>query len=149
KIERQRDGRELPLVAHSDRGGGGFVVSNRAQWNDRAIGRAQINLIQSFRALPEFRINFHNHVILVQGREHRRHLPLTEGIVKRVIDQLRRDVQARRGRAVVNERGLKAIVLLVAIHVGEAAQPPHLLKQYRPPRGEVIQRFALNRVLVL
>jgi hypothetical protein len=69
--------------------------------------------------LPELRINFHHHMVLVERSKHRRHLPLSERIVKRVIDQLRRDAQSRCSRAVIGKPGLQPGIQLVAVHVGE------------------------------
>jgi hypothetical protein len=69
--------------------------------------------------LPELRINFHHHMVLVKRSKHGRDLPLSERIVKCVIDQLRRDAQARRSRAVIGKPGLQPGIQLVAVHVGE------------------------------
>ena len=52
----------------------------------------------------ELRLDLQHDVVLVQLREHRRDLPLAEGVVERVVDHLRRDAEPRRGVAVDDER---------------------------------------------
>ena len=49
--------------------------------------------------LLELRRDFQHHVILVELREHGRHLALAERVVERVVDQLRRDAEPRSGVA--------------------------------------------------
>ena len=53
------------------------------------------------------------------------------------------------GLPIVDERGLEAAVLLIAVDVGQCRQLPHLLKQNRSPPGQVIEVVALDRVLIL
>ena len=45
--------------------------------------------------------------------------PLPEGVVERIVEQLRRDAEARGRVAVVRQLGLQALILLVAVDVGE------------------------------
>ena len=152
EVERERHGRKLALMIHRDGRGGRLIFRDGAQRNDRAdraIGCAQVDLVQSFGALPEFWIDLHNDMVLVQRAEHGRDLPLSESIVKCVVDQLRRNAETRGSGTVVDERGLKPIILLIAVHVGEAGQFAHLLQQDRPPLNEIVQIVALNCILVL
>ena len=51
--------------------------------------------------------------------------------------------------AVVDQRGFQAVVLLVAVHVGQPGQLLHLLQQNRAPLRQVLQVVALKRVLIL
>jgi hypothetical protein len=46
-------------------------------------------------------------------------LPLAEGVVQRIVDQLLAEPEARSRVAVNHERGLEAAVLLIAVHVGQ------------------------------
>ena len=152
EAERERHGRKLALMIHRDGGGGWLIFRDGAQRNDRAdraIGCTQVDLVQSFGALPEFWIDLHNDMVLVQRAEHGRDLPLSESIVKCVVDQLRRNSEPRGCGSIVDERCLKPIILLVAVHVGEAGQFAHLLQQDRPPLNEIVQIVALNCILVL
>ena len=78
QIERQRHRRKLPLMIHRDGRSRWFVMRDGAQGHDRAIGRArravgraQVNRVQAFGALPELGIDFHHDVVLVQQSEHR------------------------------------------------------------------------------
>ncbi len=76
-------------------------------------------LLQKVGILPVLRRHFHHHVILVQRRVHGGDLALAEGVVQGVVDQLRRDAEARRGGAIISDHGLQALILLVAVHVGD------------------------------
>ena len=82
--------------------------------------RVNIYIVQADRALPKLRRCFHHNVILVERCVHRRNLRLTKRLVKRVVDQLRCDSEARCRVAIVNERRLKPAILLIGIDVGEA-----------------------------
>ena len=57
-------------------------------------------------------------MILVQRRIHGRDLALAEGVVERVVDQLRRDAETRRRAAVDITIGLQPVVLLIAVDIG-------------------------------
>ena len=64
---------------------------------DRPPAGADIDLAQDFGALPEFRRHFHHDVVLVPRGVNGGHLPLTEGIVQRVIDLTHHKPKPRRG----------------------------------------------------
>ena len=70
EVERKGHRRKLSLVIDRNGRGSRLVVRDRVQRNDRAVGRAEVNRIQSFGALPELRIHFHDDVILVQRGVH-------------------------------------------------------------------------------
>ena len=61
-----------------------------AQRHLRSIRRRHVDILQRIRALAEHRIDLHHHVILVDPRIHRGHLPLPKRVVKHVVDHLRR-----------------------------------------------------------
>ena len=44
---------------------------------------------------------------------------LAKGVIESVVDQCRRDAHARGGVAIIDQRGLQAVVLLIAVDVGE------------------------------
>ncbi len=72
-------------------------------------------------------------VILIELREHRRNLPLAEGIVEGVVEWLRGDAEARGGVAVDDEHGVQAQVLLVGGDVAQLGNLLHLLDQSAEP----------------
>jgi hypothetical protein len=45
--------------------------------------------------LPELRVNFHDHVVLIERSKNGRDLPLGERVVERVVEQLCGDAQTR------------------------------------------------------
>ena len=94
---------KLSLMVHCERRRGRRVMGECAQRNHPAVSRANVDLFQSFRALPELRLHFHDNVVLIQLRVHRRYLPLPEGIVERVVDHLRRDAKSSCRRTIVYE----------------------------------------------
>ena len=78
-------------------------------------------------------LDLHHDMVLVQRRVGDRNLPLAEGVIEGVVDQLRGDAQARGGVAVDHQRGLQAPVLLVAAHVDQLGQGAQLLQHPRGP----------------
>ncbi len=131
---------------------GGHVMRNSAQGNHAGTVRGvQINLIQAAGVLPKLRFNFHDDIILVQRSVHGGNLLLSKSIVNGAVNELRGYAEAGGGIAVINERSLKAVIfiLLVAVHIGKPVQFLHMLEEDRPPFVEVVQVFALDRVLVL
>ena len=88
-------------------------------------------------------------MILVERGVHGRNLRLTKRLVKGVVDELRCDSKTRCRVAIVNKRRLKPAILLIGIHIGEAWQLSHLLKQLRSPFHQIVQIVTLNRVLKL
>ena len=115
----------------------------------RPLGAAHVDLAQDLRILPEFRRHLHDHVILVQRRVHGGDLALAEGIVKRVVDQLRRDAEARGGGAVVLHPGLQAVVLLIAVHVGDDGNGAQLLEHAGRVLDQILQIVAAHGELVV
>ena len=87
--------------------------------------------------LPELRRDLHHDMILIQRREHGGYLPLAEGIVEGVVDQLGRDPEPRGRAAVDHQRGLAALVLLIAVDVDELGQRPQALSDPRCPGVEL------------
>ena len=77
--------------------------------------------------------HFENHVELIGLRINRRDLPLAVGIVKRVVDVLRRDAHPARGVAIDFDQYSQAIVLLIARHIAQLRQLLHFGHQARNP----------------
>ena len=88
-------------------------------------------------------------MVLVERRVHRRHLPLAEGVVQRIVDRLLRKSQARRRVAVDDDVGLEAAVLLIAADVGENFDGAQFLEHLRRPLVELAEVVALQRELIL
>jgi hypothetical protein len=78
-----------------------------------------IDVLQGLGALPEARLDLHHHVILVERAVHDRNLALAEGVVERVVDELRGDAEARRGGPVDHQRRLPSPILLIAAQIDE------------------------------
>src|SRR5450631_654983 len=125
-------------MRHRQRRGGGGEVCQCVQRNRLPLGRSHINLAQELRVLPKFRRSLHDDVILIQRRVHGGYLPLSERVVQSVVDQLRRNTEARRGGPVILHHSLKAPVLLVAAHVGDGGNAAQLLQHSRRVVGQVL-----------
>ena len=88
-VERQCDGGKLPLVIHRENGIGRLISCHGTQRHLRAVRRADVNIVERRGVLPILRRHLHHHMVLIERRIHNRDLPLAEGIVQRVVDQLR------------------------------------------------------------
>src|SRR6516164_7935282 len=97
-------------------------VCEGTQGDLSAVGGFDVKVFQRVRILLELRIDFQNHMILIQLREDGRDLALAVGIVKRVVDVRRKDAQARSGVAVDTERRKQALVQLVTSHIAQLRQ---------------------------
>ncbi len=75
-------------------------------------------------------------MVLIQRRVHGGDLALTEGVVQRVIEQLRRDAEARGGGAVIFDQGLQTVILLIAVDVGDDG---NLFQFLQHARREILQ----------
>src|ERR1700734_2684604 len=149
QVKGNRHRRKLALVIHRQRYVGRREVSKGRQGYGRAEGRPQVNILQRIGGLLELRRDLHDHVILVERTVNGRDLPLSEGIVKRIINVLRGDAQPAGGVAVDHQLGLQSAILLVGIHVAQFLQHAHFRQQSRRPAVELVQIFALQRVLIL
>ena len=148
QVERNGDRREQALVVDGKRRELRPEMRERVERHLAAAGRAHVNIAQGLRILPEFRRDFHHHVILVQRRVHGGYLALAEGIVERGVDQLRRNAEARGRGAVVLHPGLQAAVLLVAVHVGDDGNGAQLLVHAGRVRVQVVHVVAAHGELV-
>ena len=88
-------------------------------------------------------------MIAVDLRKVLRHLPLTESIVQRVVDQLRLDAVARGGIAVDGQGEGGALGLLVGGDVAELWKRLEFLKNLRRPLVQFVEVGILQRVFEL
>ena len=80
---------------------------------------------------------------------HDRDVPLSEGVVERVVDLLRRDAKPGGHVAVDHQPRLQPAVLLVAAHIDQFGQRPHGDQQLWAPGVEVAQGVGPEGVLIL
>ena len=111
-------------MVYRQRGGPRDVVGEGAEGNLGAAGRLHVDRLERFGILLEAWRDFQDDVILVQLREDRRDLTLTEGVVERVVDRLRLDTQPRRGVTVDHHRHLQAAGLLIGGDVAQLGERP-------------------------
>ncbi len=122
EIEGDGDGGKLSLVVDSEGRGGGCITGEGAEGDLRAAGAADVEVTERVGVLTEGGVDLHDDVVLVEGVVDRGGLPLAEGIVERGIDHGGGDAEAGGGGAVDFEPGLKTVVLLIAVHIGEAGE---------------------------
>ena len=89
-----------------------------------ARARADEQIAQIERILPERGLHFQHHVVLVQLREHGGDFALAVGVVERLVDGGGRDAQARGGVAVEHQPGAQTLHLLVAGHIASVPAAP-------------------------
>ncbi len=130
------------------RSGGGRIVGDRAERDLRVIGREDINVAEARGILPILGGDLHDHLVLVECRIHHRNGSLAEGIVERVVEQLGGDAESCRGVAVIGQEGLGAVVLLVAVDIGQNVGLLQLPEKFGSPYGDVVIVVALQGVLV-
>ena len=99
-----------------------FESRERAQRNLRSVRRVHVNILQRIRILLEARIHFHHHVVLIELRENRRHLPLAKRVVQRIVDVRRENAQPRSRIAVDRQRRQQTVIQLVCGHVAQLRQ---------------------------
>ncbi len=104
--------------------------------------------MQVLRADGEGGAGLHDDMILVERAIHGGNLALAEGVVERVIDILRGDVESGGGGAIVGEGGFQAVGLLVAAEIDDARQRADFVHYPGDPFIEFIQRVALQGVLI-
>src|ERR1700732_384006 len=112
-VKRKGYDRKLALVIHGESRRLLLEAGKRAQWNLRPVRGLHVDNFQRVWVLRELSIDLQHDVILIQLGEHRGDLPLTERVVERFVNGLRKNAKARGGVAVNDEIGFKALVLLV------------------------------------
>src|SRR5258706_7932206 len=104
QIERESDDRKLTLMIECEGGGAGLETRKGAERDLCAVGRLYVNVFQRIGILLELRIDFHDHVILVELGKNCGDLALAKGIVERVVNVCRKNAKSRSGVAVDGER---------------------------------------------
>ena len=152
KIEADGDRRELPLVADRQEG----WIGCRRPFGERCQRhlpsgrrRSHEDLVERRGIALQRRQHLHDHVVADELGEILRDLPLAEGVVKRVVDQLRRDSVSRRLVAVDLQRQRRAFGLLIGGDVAQLGQALQLGEDLRRPLIELLDVGALQRVLEL
>ncbi len=105
--------------------------------------------LQTFRALPVFRSDLEDDVVLIQLRIDQRDFGLTEGGVQRSIEGLSRltlTLPQSRDRSAAPL--IESAVLLVGTYVLKAWKMHHLRKQLRSPCRKVGKIIGLDGVLI-
>ncbi len=93
EIERESDRGDEALMVDGERGAGGLVVRERAERNNFAAARRQVNVIQAVRALRVLRQNVENDVILIETLVDVGDLALAEGVGESIVHVLKRDAE--------------------------------------------------------
>src|SRR5215831_10042345 len=136
-------------MAYGKRRSRTFVFRDCAQRSLSPISGRYVDIPEGIGILRKAGIHFHDDVILVQPRIHRRHLPLTEGIVQNVIDRLLSDTKPRGRLAVEGKIELKAAVLLIAVYIRKRWKSLQLVEEFRRPFDQPCKVLAFKSVLVL
>ena len=95
----------------------GALVRTRAP--RRRPGSRNIDVLQFGRTLRIARVDLHHDVILVVGLINDRHLPLSEGVIKRAVDLRRAEPQPIGGVAIDHDIRLQRLQLLVRTYVAK------------------------------
>ena len=96
QVEADGDGRELALVADRQRLGlaRGPLGEGRQRHLLPGGRRLDVDLVEAVHVALQLGQDLHHHVVAVLLREVLRHLALAEGVVERVVDELRREAVA-------------------------------------------------------
>ena len=111
--------------------------------------RADVDLVEGRGIAEELRQQLLDHIIGVHLGEILRHLPLAEGVVERVVDELRLNSVARRHVTIDLERQRRAGVLLIGRDVAQFWQRFQLVEDLDRPGVELVEIGVLQRVLEL
>jgi hypothetical protein len=151
QIEADGDGRELALVA--DRQGRDRLRRPTHEGGERHLlagqRRLQVDAVQRLGIALERRQNLHHNVVAVELREILRDLALPEGVVERIVDQLRLNAEPSGLIAVDRQSQRRPIRLLVAGDVAEFLERLQLFEHARRPGVKFLQVGVLQGVLEL
>src|ERR1700676_4427705 len=149
QVKRNRHDRKLPLVIDGQRRSARLKSRERAQRNLLPGGRVHINVLQRRWILLELRVHFHHHVILVELGENRGDLPLSEGVVQRVIDVPGQNSQPRGGVPVDGQRRQQSVIQLIGGHIAQFRQRLQLVHEFGNPLRQFIGVHIFQRILKL
>jgi len=106
RVEGERDDGELPLVVDDERRQRLARARDRGERHAAAVRPREVDVVEAGRVPLVLRRHLEHDAVLVQFGEDGGDLPLPERVVEGVVDQGRRDPEARGGRAVDRERRL-------------------------------------------
>ena len=151
EVEADRHRRKLALMADRKRSHGhGRPFGEGGKRHQLAgVRRLQIEQIEGLGVLLQRRRQLHDDVIGVDLGEELRHLPLAEGVVKRVVNLLRLDAETRRLISVDLQLQGRAIGLLIGADVAQFRQGAQLGQNLRRPFVQLRRIGVLKRVLEL
>ena len=86
---------------------------------------------------------------MIQLREYGRNLALSESVIKRVVDGLRKNSQSRCGIAVNRDVRLEPIIELIRSHIAQCGQRLQLGHQLRRPPRQFLRVRIFDRILEL
>ncbi len=84
EIERDGDGGKQALMIDDERCVGGGIVREGAERHQRAVRRPHIDVLKAIGILPEARLYFQDHTVLIQLLVHGGDLTLAKGIIERI-----------------------------------------------------------------
>ncbi len=149
EVEGHCHDRELALVIDGKRAGLLGQPGDRAQRHCAAGRRVQVDVRQCRRPFLKLGLHFQDHAILVELGKDGGNLPLAERVVQRVVDQLRREPEARCSAAIDVQHRPQALILLIAGDVTQHRNVVEPLHQPLRPDGELLGIGILQGVLIL
>ena len=142
-------GGKLALVVDGEVGVGVLDFRHCGQRDHFPSGGFEEDFLQGIGAFQVGRVDFQNHMVLVVSLVHGGNLPLAEGIVERVVNDLGRNAQARGGIAVHDHVGLQTAALLVAGDILELGDGLEFADEQGAPAVEFVQAGGLQGIDVL
>ena len=119
------------------------------QRHQRAVRAAHVDVHQLVGAGLLLGRRLQHDAVVVERRERRRHLPLAEGVVERVVDGLQADAEAAGAVAVDVDGEHQAGGLLIGRHVAQLREALQLGQHLGSPGLQLGEVGVLQRVLVL
>lgn len=135
-------------MLHGQRRGRGGDPGKGRQRNLLARAVDEEEAAQRLRALQILGRGRHHHTVLVERVVDHAHLALAEGVVERVVDLRHRQAQARGLVAVYDQLRLHAVVLHIAVDIGQLRQRGQHLTDARLPQAQLGRIVGLQRVLI-
>ena len=149
QVEGNRNRWKQSRVVHGERRGRGYVFHHaRKRYGAASLLGNDIGVVQALRRLPILRSDLQHHVILVEFAVDGRNFFLSESAVQRAVQELRCDAEPRSRGAVVGQKRLQPLVLLVCIDVRERRVLLHGADQGWTVIRQIRCRLCFQRVLV-
>src|SRR5207302_387371 len=115
----------------------------------RAAAGFHVNVLQRIGRLLELRVDFQQHVVLVQLREDSGDLALAESVIERVVNGLGQNAEARGRVAIDDQVRLQTRIELVAGNVPKLRDSLQFRHQFRRPGIQLLRIRVFDRVLKL